>query len=128
MAQSAETEKVLGMIAKHLAPNKRADVPSGVLVKAIRAASSDQQIRDWSSPLALIEDAIKRRNRVVHDAVEVGSSWMPYTTGGGEWVPVITLMGGEMVDESDLRNDLASQHEATCEAVRILRALHDSND
>jgi hypothetical protein len=53
---------------------------------------------------------------------------MPYATGGGEWVPVITLMGGEVHDESDLRGDLASQQDATCEAVRILRALDQMDD
>lgn len=128
MAQAAETERVLGMISKRLAPDKRVDVPSGVLLKVIRGVLNDQQVNEWSSQLAMIEAAIKRRNRVVHDTIEVGSSWMPYATGGGEWVPVITLLGDEMHDESDLRDDLANQQDATCEAVRILRALDQLDD
>ena len=128
MAQAAETEKVLGMVSKRLAPDKRIDVPSGSLLNVIRKAFNDQQASDWYSPLTMIEAAIKRRNRAVHDIVEVGSSWMPYATGGGEWVPVITLMGGEMYDESDLRSDLALQQEATCQAVRILRSLDEPTD
>jgi hypothetical protein len=53
MAQAAETEEVLGMISKRLAPDKRVDMPSGVLLKAIRGALNDQQINEWSSQLAM---------------------------------------------------------------------------
>ena len=123
MAQAAETEAVLGKILRCLDPEKRTNVPSGVLLRGIRSLLSDQQTSDWAARLAMIEDAIERRNRVVHDPVVVGSSWAPYATGGGEWVAVISFMGDEMYDDHDLRGDLALQQEATCEAVRVLRAL-----
>jgi hypothetical protein len=78
----------------------------------------------WSDALDLIKQAIDCRNRAVHGAVEIGSVWRDYQTGGGEWVSVISLMGGEMYDEEDLLRDLALQQEATIAAVHLLYSLN----
>ena len=72
----------------------------------------------------MIKQAIDCRNRAVHGAVEIGSVWRDYQTGGGEWVSVISLMGGEMYDEEDLLRDLALQQEATIAAVHLLYSLN----
>lgn len=128
MAQAAETEAVLGMILLALDPNQRIDRPGGHLLRSVRQRLSAQAKSAWPHSLDLIDKAIKRRNRVVHDSVQIGSTWLPYRTGdGGEWVPVISLMGGNECDENDLREDLALQQQATCEAVRILYALRTAS-
>jgi hypothetical protein len=107
-----------------LAAQQRTDHPAGQLLHSVRQRLSDQQRSDWSRGLTVIENAMKSRNHAVHQSVEVGSSWAPHATGwGGDWIPVITLMGGEEYGESNLLKDLGLQQQATCEAVRILRAL-----
>ncbi|WBB73492.1 hypothetical protein O7602_28130 [Micromonospora sp. WMMD1128] len=124
MAQAAETETVLGMILVRLDPGQNVARPAGQLLRSIRQRLDEQRRLHWSTSLDLIYDAIKCRNKAVHRPVEVGSSWLPYSTGdGGEWVPVITLMCGQEYDVQDLRRDLALQHRATAEAVRLLRSL-----
>lgn len=124
MAQAAETEAVLGMILVRLDPGQNVARPAGQLLLSIRQRLDEHRRSHWSAGLHLIYDAIKRRNEAVHRPVEVGSSWAPYSTGdGGEWVPVITLMCDQEYDEQNLRRDLALQHRATCEAVRLFRSL-----
>ena len=81
----------------------------------------------WSDALDLIKRAIDCRNRAVHGSVEIGSVWRDYQTGGGEWVSVISLMGGEMYDEEDLLRDVALQQQATITAVRVLYSLNRSD-
>jgi hypothetical protein len=66
---------------------------------------------------------VKRRNHAVHPPVTIGSDWMPYATGGGEWVPMISFMSNDCYDEADLRRDLALQQEATAAAVRLFYLL-----
>ena len=86
--------------------------------------SSDAQTLDrWSQALGVIEEAIKRRNRIVHDTVQVGYSWREYATGGGTHVAVISLLGNEDRDEVDLQNDLNLQRRATRDAIEVLHYL-----
>lgn len=68
-----------------------------------------------------IDRAITRRNRLVHDTIEIG-----WSQQYGEYVPVIELLGGAEVSESSLREDLAVQQQATRAAVEFLIAIHES--
>jgi hypothetical protein len=77
----------------------------------------------WSLEISAIEEAIRRRNRIVHDTVTIGYSWFDYATGGGEHVPVISLLGEGDIDEFDLRNILEQQKEATQFAVQVFHFL-----
>ncbi|WP_326557131.1 hypothetical protein [Micromonospora sp. NBC_01796] len=43
--------------------------------------------------------------------------------GPGDWVPVISTMGDNAYDESDLRSDLTAQQDATTAAVIMLHSL-----
>ena len=77
----------------------------------------------------MVEQAIKRRIRVVHDCAHIGSVWRDYATGGGEWVPVMSFLGTEEYGEHDLVDDLALQQDATGQAVHMItpwneRLLH----
>lgn len=123
MAQCAETETVLGKIATHLDGSLSVERrTAGQLLQIIRRLLGEAG-EEWTADLRLIDDAVKRRNHAVHSPVTIGSDWMPYATGGGEWVPVISFMGEGCYDEADLRRDLALQHEATVAAVRIFYVL-----
>ena len=90
----------------------------------------DSHVLDrWSLEISTIEEAIRRRNRLVHDTVTIGYSWLDYATGGGEHVQVISLLGDEDIDEFDLRNILEQQKEATQFAVRVFHFLtHGEGD
>ncbi|MGW2307916.1 hypothetical protein [Actinomadura luteofluorescens] len=121
MAQGTETESVLREIVKHLDPNLNIEKSTaGRLIKDIRRLLSDDDESFWEYELRLIEKAVDRRNHAVHSEVVIGSSWRDYATGGGEWVPVISLLGNEEYDEVDLRKDFALQRHATQAAVEIL--------
>ncbi|MGH3887988.1 MAG: hypothetical protein ACRDSZ_15755 [Pseudonocardiaceae bacterium] len=126
MAQCAETEAVLRLIGKRLDPP--ADMErrmAGQLLKDVRRLLSAHSDARWEEYLLAVDRAIKRRNHAVHSSVTIGSSWAPYVTGGGEWVPVISLMGGGEYDEMDLRRDLALQQEATIAAVRLFYSIQE---
>lgn len=120
MVQASETEEVLGMILRQLDESSNLQRPAGALLKDIRKLlDADSECR-WVHALGIVEQAIVRRNRVVHDRAHVGSVWRPYLAGGGEWVSVIGLLGDAEVSEVDLLDDLALQQEATEQAVRVL--------
>lgn len=124
MAQGAETEAVLGQIVLELDPDTELTrQTAGQLLRLLRRLLPSAVRSHWDAALTDIDRAIKCRNRVVHADVTIGSTWVPYATGGGEFVPVISLMKGDDYDETDLRRDLVLQQEATIAAVRMLLAL-----
>ena len=124
IVQAAETEAALGAILRLLDPSDDRGRPAGALLAAVKNRL-DAHTRDrWSCALDTIEAAIRRRNRIAHDTVHIGYSWREYATGdGGEHVPVTSLLGSDLCDEADLRNDLNRQREATECAVEILHYL-----
>jgi hypothetical protein len=127
--QGAEIEAVLGLIVQHLDPS--ADVErrsAGQLLKKIPGLLQAHASATSQADLDLIKQAIERRNHAVHSAVMIGSSWMPYSTGRGEWTPVISLMRDGEYTEPDLLDDLALQQEATAAAVGILRSLDEPDN
>ena len=124
MAQACETETVLGAILRHFNAAANVERPAGVLLREIRHMPDAYTHHGWSDALDLIKQAIDCRNRAVHGSVEIGSVWRDYQTGGGEWVSMISLMGGEMCDEEDLLRELALQQQATIAAVRLLYSLN----
>lgn len=121
VAQAAETEDVLGRILRVLDSTVRLDRPAGVLFRAIKAQLTNEECFRHANDLQILADAIKSRNRAVHSSVTIGSSWRDYAAGGGEWVPVISFLGDELCDESNLLRDLADQQQATMAAVRIFK-------
>lgn len=123
MVQASETEAVLGEILCRVKPGANIKRPAGAVLSDIRKRFPEYNGSVFRSQLDLIDQAIARRNDAVHRSVTIGSSWVPYGTGDGEWVSVISLMGDEAYDETDLRSDLALQQEATVAAVRILLHL-----
>jgi hypothetical protein len=126
MAQGAEVEAVLGALVRRLSPHARIEGrTAGRLARDARSLLSGDDARRYSSELRAIDQAISRRNHAVHSPVMIGSTWRDYATGGGEWVPVISMMEAGDYDEADLLRDLALQHEATITAVRLLRAFSD---
>lgn len=126
MAQGAETEAVLGQILSMLDPSTELDTrTAGQLLKVLRQRLPSDFRSRWDAALDEIWRAIKSRNRVVHADVTIGSTWVPYATGGGEYAPVISLMGGDDYSEAELRGDLVLQQEATVLAVRLLLATQE---
>lgn len=124
IVQAAETEAVLGEILCTLDASANRARPAGPLLDAVRKQVDVQTLDRWSRQFWIIDAAIKRRNRIVHDTVQIGYSWREYATGdGGEHVPVISLLGAEDTDEWDLRNDLHLQQHATQSAVEVLHYL-----
>jgi hypothetical protein len=124
MVQASETEAVLGMILRHL---DRSATPQGrtlgrLLNDVTRLLGEDADAR-WSHELETIGQAVERRNRAVHDRVDVGSVWRDYATGGGEWVSSISFLGDDEHSESDLIENLALQQDATRAAVDVLYAV-----
>jgi hypothetical protein len=124
IVQAAETEAVLGEILSTLDASANLARPAGPLLDAVRKQLDVQTLDRWSRQFEVIDAAIKRRNRIVHDTVRIGYSWCEYATGdGGEHVPVISLLGAEDTDECDLRNDLHLQQRATRSAIEVLHYL-----
>jgi hypothetical protein len=120
MAQAAETESVLGQILKRLDSRVNVHRPAGNLLRDVRTKLNEVVAERHGHDLGVVDSAIRQRNRVVHSVVTIGSSWVPYSTGGGEWQPVISFLGADECDESVLRQDLVLQQEATAAAVRVL--------
>lgn len=123
VVQAAETEAVLGMILSRLDPAARTDQPARRLVHRIRQKIEGFCDTEWPPALDLIDAAAKRRNRVVHDSPTIGRVWRDYSTGGGEWVHVVTMLGDDDCDTGTLVRDLALQQDATAAAVEILNCL-----
>lgn len=124
IGQAAETEFVLGQILCLLDPAAKIDRPSGSLLYDIRAKLDPDDATRCDGDLQTVDDAIKRRNRVVHSVAAIGSVWVSYARGwGGEWVPVISILGYDEYNESDLMSDLVSQQQATVAAIQVWRGL-----
>ncbi|GGZ92427.1 hypothetical protein ACFOOM_23050 [Streptomyces echinoruber] len=123
VVQAAETEAVLGMILSRLDPAARIDQPAGRLLQNIRQKIDGFCDTEWPPALDLIEAAVKRRNRVVHDSPTIGRVWRGYATGGGEWVHVLTTLGDDECDAGTLVGDLTLQQDATAAAVELLNCL-----
>jgi hypothetical protein len=129
IVQAAETEAVLAVILRCLDPYAIRARPAGVLMAEIKKRLDPHVLDRWSLEISTIEEAIRRRNRLVHDTVTIGYSWFDYSTGGGEHVPVISLLGEEDIDEFDLQNILEQQKEATQFAVQVFHFLtHGEGD
>jgi hypothetical protein len=128
IAQATEVEDVLGAILDHLDPSDAGRRrTAGNRLWEIKARLNARDRDGWADTLDLLDHAVKSRNHASHNTVKIGSSWRDYATGdGGEWVPVVSTMGGELYDEQDLQRDLALQQEATVEAVRLLHYLRGS--
>ena len=90
IVQAAETEAVLGEILRVLDPSAGRTLTAGSLLAAVGKQLEAQAPDRWSQALGVIDAAIKRRNRIVHNTVQVGYSWREYATGGGTHVPVST--------------------------------------
>jgi hypothetical protein len=106
IVQAAETEAVLAEILSILDRSAERARPAGNLLAAVRKQLDAQTLDRLSQALGVIDAAIKRRNRIVHDTAQVSYSWREYSTGDGTHVPVISLLGNEDRDEVDLQNDL----------------------
>ena len=123
-AQAAETEDVLGLILQSLDTSAVvAKRTAGAILKDVEKRLRTRGGSQYEQELEVVGAAIQRRNHAVHQSVTIGSSWADYATGGGEFVPIISLMGDGEYGEVDLRQDLAWQHRATAAAVTVLRAL-----
>ncbi|MEU1842413.1 hypothetical protein [Micromonospora sediminicola] len=107
MAQAAETEAVLGRIFEQLEPSQQVGRrTAGQLLRIIQQWHSRDLLAGWSESLTDVDEAIQRRNRLVHSTVEVGEVWREYADGsGGEWIHVITKMGEDDRDEHDLLSE-----------------------
>jgi len=122
IVQAAETEAVLAEILSIFDPSAGRALTAGPLLAAVRRQLDTQTLDRWSQALGVIDTAIKR-NRIVHDTVQVGYSWRELAAGGGTHVPVISLLGNEDRNEIDLQNDLDLQRRATRDAIEILHHL-----
>jgi hypothetical protein len=116
--QCAETEAVLGKIALHFGFLNIERRTAGQLLYEVRRLLG-QARQKWATELTIIDDAIKRRNHVIHSPVTIASDRI----GDGDWVPVLSFIGNDIYDERDLRRDLALQHEATIAAVHLFHSL-----
>ncbi|SHH32987.1 hypothetical protein [Streptomyces sp. 3214.6] len=123
VVQAAETEAVLGMILSRLNPTARTDQPAGRLLLHIRQRIDGFCDTEWPPALDLIDAAVRRRNRVVHDSPTIGRVWREYATGSGEWVHVLTQLGDDECNTNSLVGDLALQQDATAAAVELLNSL-----
>ena len=120
MSQASEMEAALAQVLGILDREHNRDRPAGVLLKAAMAKLPEEVLADFRASIELLDAAIKRRNRLVHDRIEIGSSWQQ-----GQYVPVIALLGAEEVSEESLRVELALQQEATKAAVMLLLAVDE---
>jgi hypothetical protein len=112
IVQASETETVLGRILRWLSPSADTNRPAGTLLHEVSLALTNLPDISCTDTLDLIRRAIRRRNRVLHDTVTIGSVWAPFSESDVEWVPVISLLGLELCDEEDLRTDLGTPTES----------------
>lgn len=123
MAQCGETEAVLGLILAAIAPTIDPErKTAGQLLECVRQNLPDEIRAQWKVELDQIKAANRLRNQAVHSDVLVGSTWVDYQIGGGDFEPVITVMRHGEYSEADLLEDLAVQQHATVAAVRLLHA------
>ncbi|TDD28300.1 hypothetical protein E1287_32970 [Actinomadura sp. KC06] len=121
LGQAAELESALGEIIRTLDPSAKLDKQTAG--QRLRWVEKLVDIDDWAWELEAIEKAVKTRNRLAHNEIQIGSVWRDYATGdGGEFVPVISLLGQVDYDESDLLSDLSLMQHATLMAIEILRS------
>lgn len=124
LAQAAEVEDVLKAILSHLDQTSgRRRRTAGQILRSIEAGLDPDDRDFWIDELDLFDRAIKCRNHIAHNRVDIGSVWTDYATGGGEWTPVVSTIGGELYDEVDLLRDLNLQQLATRDAVRLFHYL-----
>ena len=105
--------------------NVAAKDTAGRLQKKVDDYFEERHDSAFEKERATIRIAIRIRNRIAHDSLYVGFSWLDYRTGGGHWEPVISLLGGDLYDEFDLSVDLLIQREATRAALLLLSHVED---
>lgn len=128
VVQAAETEAVLGRILRKVDPQaKPGKKMAGGLLKEIYEKLPGPDKIAWLSHVRQIVRAQWWRNLAVHHTVETGYTWADHATGGGEWVPVVTAMDGELCTERELRGDLALQQTSTVLAIEMLHGLSCTN-
>ena len=120
LSQASEAEAVLGEILEVLAPHVRRDRPAGVLLKDVKTNLPSEVRAEFPETLQLIETAIRRRNRLVHDTIEIGPSWRD-----GQYVPMTVRLGSVEVSEARLRDEIGLQQDATRAAVMLLLAVDE---
>lgn len=113
----AAVKELLGLLRPELTDVRMA----GRILGAVKEGLSAELGEEHAERLRLIDRAITRRNRLVHDTIEIG-----WSQQYGEHIPVIELLGGAEVSESSLREDIAIQQQATRAAVELLVASHES--
>jgi hypothetical protein len=90
MAQSAETESVLGQILKRLDSKVNIRRPAGNLLREVRTKLDEVDAKRHQHDLGVVDAAIRRRNRVVHSVVTL----FPHFSGSflpRSWVVVDLL-------------------------------------
>lgn len=125
LGQSSETETVLLGALGHVGVVVPDPQMAGQISKALNDYYKKHRESGRAAERDIIDVAVKVRNRIADEHIQIGSVWRDYATGGGELDPVISLMGGEAYDENDLLDDLDIQTEATRAAVRICAELED---
>lgn len=125
VGQAGEVEGQLDQILSLLQSESKR-LTAGQALKSIEKLLPEAVRKAFSDELRTLEGAISRRNRIVHDLIQVGYVWADYATGGGEQVPVISLLGSELCDETDLTRDLAQQQIALEVAVRLVVAIQEA--
>jgi hypothetical protein len=124
IVQAAEIEAVLAEILTYLDRSAQRARPAGALLIAIKKLLDAQTLDFWLWAFEAIDEAIRLRNRIVHDTVQIGYSWREFATDdGGHHIPVISLLGDVDRDEQDLRTDLVLLQEATQSAIEVLHYL-----
>ncbi|MFD5143150.1 hypothetical protein [Streptomyces sp. NPDC058401] len=130
-AQGVETDSALLAILAEVAPALLKPImTSGALHKAAVQALDPVEGTATSVRLERIDKAVKRRNRVVHDKLNVVVMVeMDPRSGPDKRYPSLgrsehAYLGGEPVTEESLLSDLAVQQDGTRAAVQILVDLH----
>lgn len=119
LGQSTQMENALLKLMDARGIEVRQPRTAGNIVKAVHAHFEKQLNSALADDREVLDVAVLVRNRVAHDHIEIGSLWRDYGTGGGEWVPVISLLGAEEYDEKDMLEDLEILKAATRAAVRV---------
>ncbi|MFG1928817.1 hypothetical protein [Cryptosporangium sp. NPDC048952] len=124
--QHAETEAVLGQLYRLLEPSPpKRPLMAGALRIALTKLLTAEQLVQHAERLALIESATAVRNRAVHSTVQIHYA-RDHPLGGTGWMSVLSVMGDEETDESDLQGFLALQQRATTAAVEMYQEVSDS--
>lgn len=118
-SQASETEAVLAHLFRKLDLGEPGSRTAGALLRAVKGAWPANEDPQVQLDFDLLLRAVNRRNRLVHDDIQIGYSEL----GPGNHVPVVAVLGAMPVDSSDLRADLAEQQAATTIAVQMLLRL-----